>query len=52
MVEVPITWMEIPGSKMNLLKDAIRMLLDLVVIRFNYLVGIWKIDNAFKVEDN
>lgn len=44
VTEVPITWQEVDGSKMNIMKDAIRMLVDLLIIRVNYLVGIWKME--------
>ncbi|KAJ3213419.1 dolichyl-phosphate beta-glucosyltransferase [Dinochytrium kinnereticum] len=43
MVEVPVNWHEIEGSKMSLLKDSIVMAMDLLVIRFNYIFGIWRI---------
>jgi dolichyl-phosphate beta-glucosyltransferase len=43
MVEVPITWHEVEGSKMSLLKDSIKMAVDLLIIRANYMLGIWKI---------
>ncbi|EEB05384.1 dolichyl-phosphate beta-glucosyltransferase Alg5 [Schizosaccharomyces japonicus yFS275] len=42
IVEVPITWHEVGGSKMMLLKDSIRMAIDLLVIRLNYTFGIWR----------
>ncbi|KAJ3130368.1 dolichyl-phosphate beta-glucosyltransferase [Nowakowskiella sp. JEL0407] len=41
IVEVPVSWHEVGGSKISLLKDSIRMLLDLLVIRLNYAFGIW-----------
>ncbi|KAJ3193957.1 dolichyl-phosphate beta-glucosyltransferase [Irineochytrium annulatum] len=44
MVEVPVTWHEVGGSKMSLLRDSIRMAMDLLIIRFNYMTGIWKIN--------
>ncbi|EPX71371.1 dolichyl-phosphate beta-glucosyltransferase Alg5 [Schizosaccharomyces octosporus yFS286] len=40
--EIPITWHEVGGSKMTLLKDSIRMAIDLLVIRLNYSFGIWQ----------
>lgn len=39
--EVGVTWHEIPGSKMSLLKDSLRMLKDLLIIRLNYMSGRW-----------
>jgi dolichyl-phosphate beta-glucosyltransferase len=44
VVEVPVTWHEIDGSKVSLLRDAIRMAIDLFTIRINYFTGIWSID--------
>ncbi|RKP08482.1 nucleotide-diphospho-sugar transferase [Thamnocephalis sphaerospora] len=44
--EVPVTWHEIDGSKVSLLRDSIRMALDLFTIRLNYLLGVWAIDLA------
>lgn len=41
--EVPIRWNEVDGSKMNLVKDSIRMAADLLVIRASYALGIWKV---------
>ena len=42
IAEVPVQWHEIDGSKIDLVRDAIRMALDLVVIRANYALGRWK----------
>lgn len=39
--EVPIRWQEVDGSKMNLMRDSVKMALDLLVIRLNYAVGRW-----------
>ncbi|ODQ54940.1 hypothetical protein SAICODRAFT_5562 [Saitoella complicata NRRL Y-17804] len=50
VVEVPITWHEVDGSKMSLVRDAIMMAKDLVVIRLNYVLGIWKVKKPKKVE--
>lgn len=44
IVEVPVNWHEVDGSKVDLLKDSIKMLLDLLNIRLNYLLGIWKVN--------
>ncbi|KAI8799699.1 nucleotide-diphospho-sugar transferase [Cladochytrium replicatum] len=43
IAEVPVTWHEVEGSKMQLVKDSIRMLIDLVVMRVCYLVGFWRV---------
>ena len=39
--QVPVTWTEVDGSKMSLVKDSMKMALDLFVIRLNYAVGLW-----------
>ncbi|CAG8563000.1 10515_t:CDS:2 [Diversispora eburnea] len=43
IVEVPVTWHEIDGSKVSLIKDSIQMAMDLLIIRLNYFFGFWKI---------
>lgn len=42
IAEVSVDWQEVTGSKIDLLKDSIRMALDLIVIRANYTLGRWK----------
>ncbi|KAJ1547982.1 dolichyl-phosphate beta-glucosyltransferase [Nowakowskiella sp. JEL0078] len=41
MIEVAVTWHEVDGTKMSLLRDSVIMLLDLLIIRLNYAFGIW-----------
>lgn len=41
--EVQVNWQEIEGSKVSIIKDAIKMALDLLMIRLSYFWGIWKI---------
>ncbi|ORZ35639.1 nucleotide-diphospho-sugar transferase [Catenaria anguillulae PL171] len=41
--EVMVTWHEVEGSKMSLVRDAVRMLVDLVWVRVMYAVGGWKV---------
>ncbi|KAI8579014.1 hypothetical protein K450DRAFT_244557 [Umbelopsis ramanniana AG] len=48
IVEVPVTWHEIDGSKVNLMRDSIQMALDLLTIRLNFLLGFWKVDSIKK----
>ncbi|KAJ3055571.1 dolichyl-phosphate beta-glucosyltransferase [Rhizophlyctis rosea] len=43
IAETPVTWHEVPGTKMSLISDSVVMLLDLFRIRLNYILGIWKI---------
>ncbi|ODV61600.1 dolichyl-phosphate beta-glucosyltransferase [Ascoidea rubescens DSM 1968] len=40
--EVPISWHEVSGSKVDLARDSIKMAIDLIVTRFAYLFGIYK----------
>lgn len=42
IAEVPISWHEVGGSKMDLARDSINMAKDLVVIRMAYILGIYK----------
>lgn len=39
--EIPVTWNEIPGSKLSLLTATINMLIDIVRIRGYYALGVW-----------
>ncbi|EJD47926.1 nucleotide-diphospho-sugar transferase [Auricularia subglabra TFB-10046 SS5] len=41
VVEVPVHWHEVAGSKLNLMSDSIGMLKDLLVLRANYALGRW-----------
>ncbi|KAI1316436.1 dolichyl-phosphate beta-glucosyltransferase [Mortierella claussenii] len=43
IVEVPVAWQEIDGSKVSLMRDSIQMALDLLIIRMNYILGVWSI---------
>ncbi|ODV98107.1 hypothetical protein PACTADRAFT_185492 [Pachysolen tannophilus NRRL Y-2460] len=40
--EVPISWHEVDGSKMDLARDSMNMAIDLVVTRLAYLLGVYK----------
>lgn len=40
--EVGIQWKEVDGSKVDLIKDSIRMAIDLLVVRGNYWLGRWR----------
>ncbi|KAG9065377.1 dolichyl-phosphate beta-glucosyltransferase [Linnemannia hyalina] len=50
IAEVPVAWQEIDGSKVSLMRDSIQMALDLLIIRMNYLLGIWRIRPLLKDE--
>ncbi|KAK6505780.1 dolichyl-phosphate beta-glucosyltransferase [Arthrobotrys musiformis] len=39
--EVSVTWHEVEGTKMNLVRDSVRMAWDLVVLRAAYAVGVY-----------
>lgn len=41
--EVTVNWVEVEGSKMSLVRDSIKMLRDLLIIRGCYLLGVWKV---------
>ncbi|KAI8874585.1 glycosyltransferase family 2 protein, partial [Backusella circina FSU 941] len=39
IVEVQVNWHEIDGSKVNLMMDSMKMAIDLLLIRLNYVLG-------------
>jgi len=43
IVEVAVNWTEIPGSKVDVVAASLMMGRDLLVIRFSYLFGVWKV---------
>lgn len=43
VVEVPVNWHEVEGTKLNLVKDSLRMAWDLGIVRIAYAVGVYKI---------
>jgi len=52
VVEVPIEWHEIEGSKMSLVRDSINMGKDVLVLRANYTIGRWKPVSVAKRKKN
>lgn len=42
MVEVPVNWHEVEGSKLDVFSSTIQMLRDLFTIRTCYMLGLWK----------
>ncbi|OBA20319.1 hypothetical protein METBIDRAFT_78739 [Metschnikowia bicuspidata var. bicuspidata NRRL YB-4993] len=46
IVEIPVNWQEVDGSKVDLAKDSIQMAVDLVVTRMAYMIGIYGIDEC------
>ncbi|KAG2137586.1 Alg5-prov protein [Suillus bovinus] len=43
VAEVSVQWHEVAGSKLNVVKDSLQMLRDLLVLRANQLTGRWKV---------
>jgi len=41
LVEIPVDWTEIPGSKLSILRDSLRMARDITCLRLAYTLGIW-----------
>lgn len=41
ILEIPISWHEVEGSKVDLARDSINMAIDLVVTRLAYILGIY-----------
>jgi dolichyl-phosphate beta-glucosyltransferase len=50
VVEVPIGWHEVEGSKIHLIMDSIGMLRDLLIMRANYATGRWSVVAKSKKE--
>ena len=44
MIEVPVGWKEVVGSKLNVVKDSIGMALGLAMLRVGWGIGIYKRD--------
>ncbi|KAK4450141.1 Dolichyl-phosphate beta-glucosyltransferase [Podospora aff. communis PSN243] len=42
VAEVPIAWHEVDGSKMNLVKDSIKMAVGLAVLRASWMFGVYR----------
>lgn len=41
IAEVPVTWVEMPGSKLNLVTGATTMLRDIVLVQVLHFLGVW-----------
>ncbi|KAJ2721676.1 dolichyl-phosphate beta-glucosyltransferase [Coemansia sp. Benny D115] len=46
IVEVPVNWHEVAGSKMSIVRDSIQMALDLLAVRLNYMMGYWTVSQG------
>ena len=42
VMEVPVPWKEMDGTKLSLAIDSLKMARDLLRLRMNYFFGIWK----------
>lgn len=42
VAEVPIDWHEVPGSKMDLVADSIKMAIGLAVLRASWMLGVYR----------
>ncbi|KAI0567724.1 dolichyl-phosphate beta-glucosyltransferase [Gracilaria domingensis] len=43
VVEVPVNWTEVPGSKLSVIKATVNMLLDMITMRYRYWTGAWRV---------
>lgn len=43
VVEVPVQWTEVPGSKLSVVKATINMITDMLRMRYHYVTGAWKV---------
>jgi dolichyl-phosphate beta-glucosyltransferase len=46
VVEVPVQWTEVPGSKLSVVKATINMMIDMLRMRFAYSFGRWTVDTV------
>ncbi|KAJ9137302.1 Dolichyl-phosphate beta-glucosyltransferase [Pleurostoma richardsiae] len=42
VAEVPIDWHEVPGSKMSLVTDSVKMALGLTILRASWMMGVYR----------
>merc|ERR1712039_710447 len=42
IAEIPVTWCEMPGSKLSLMQDALGMLRDMLLVQVLYFLGVWR----------
>ena len=45
MIETSVNWQEIDGSKLSIIDSSFQMARDLVLIRFCYMFGLWRIEH-------
>jgi dolichyl-phosphate beta-glucosyltransferase len=46
LVEIPVKWEEIDGSKLNVLVDTLQMARDMVLIKALYMLRLWSIEDV------
>lgn len=46
IVEVPVQWTEVPGSKLSVVKATVNMVTDMVRMRVCYGAGLWSVDGG------
>lgn len=51
VAEIPITWSEVPESKLKLFKDSLLMFTDLMLLRANHIIGRWSVLRQVKSSD-
>jgi dolichyl-phosphate beta-glucosyltransferase len=42
VIEVPVGWREVPGSKLNVVDASVRMALGLAVLRASWMLGVYR----------
>lgn len=43
VVEVPVQWTEVPGSKLSVVKASLHMAMDMLNMRYKYWTGAWQV---------
>jgi dolichyl-phosphate beta-glucosyltransferase len=46
VIEVPVTWEDVDGSHLNPIDAALQMVRDMLLIRFLYAFGVWKLTDV------
>lgn len=47
VVEVPVRWSEVPGSKLSVVKATINMAWDMTLMRYRYVTGAWTVSAPY-----
>lgn len=51
VVECPISWHEVAGTKLNIISDSINMAYDLIVLRAGYTCGVYPSGKRYNDEE-